>query len=230
MSRAVIALIVAVSFTAESTAFCRENDHLASINSQHFARYRQIVLSHLGPKAFDAGRVVVCPSFDPEYSISVYKVGGNRRATYRVTYVSVKESIWQLTDGGNDLSQTGQIKVRRKDMNIPDSIAPVLQKVWAEMLDHAHGHVPPAGNWERIPIDSTNVEWYLQRPGGRFVSGELNNYVKRGPNTQSFLTLTAETLLLYCKAQAKARSAILHQLETDAQKLLAQLTENGRSQ
>jgi hypothetical protein len=109
------------------------------------------------------------------------------------------------------------------DVDIPDSIAAVLQEVWAKMLDRARGQAPPAGNWERIPIDSTNVEWYLQKPGGRFVSGELNNYVTRGPNTQSFLTLTAETLLAYCKAEAKGRSAILHRLEIDAQKLRAEL-------
>jgi len=219
-------LFTLINLVGESSAFCQKKDHLATIDARRFASYRQILLSQLGTTPFDAGRVVVCPAFESEYSISIYSVsgGGNRRA-FRVTYLSPTESIWTLTDGGNDLSEIHGIRVKRIDADIPESTATVLKEVWTKMLSQARGEAPPSGKWEQIPIDSTSVEWYLQRPERHVSSGQLNNYVTRGPNTQSFLTLTAETLLRYCKSDPKERASIAHRIESDGQRLLGALSK-----
>lgn len=228
MRQLVFVLAVMAQLASAHPALCRdEHDHLALLNRKLFARYRQILTSHLAGTPFDRGRVIVCPAFEPEYSISIYNSGGSTaRATYRVTYLSAKESIWGLTNGGNDLSQTKKIKVRRMDADIPESTAALLKQVWARMLGHAHGQAPPTGEWGRIPFDSTSVEWYLQMPNGGASSAELNNYFPIGRNTQSFVKLTTETLLRYCKADAKERDAIARTIETSARKLLAATSED----
>ena len=224
MSRFILVLTVAVNFGTALPGMCRDKgDHLARLNTKEFRRYRQILGSHLAATPFDCGRVMVRPAFEPEYSISIYNSSGSaERTAYRITYLSAKESIWGLTNGGNDLTEAKAIKVRRVDADIPQSVAELLKDVSTKMLRRARGQTPPpVGEWQTLPIDTTDVEWALELPHGGALSGQLNKYFPIGPNTQSFLALTTETLLQYCKANPKERDAIARRIETSARKLLA---------
>jgi hypothetical protein len=220
----ILTLIVAIDLVLPHRASSRDqHDHLALPNAKLFARYKEILASRLGVTPFDFGRVIVSPAFEPEYSISIYKGTAVQQPAYRVTYMATTESIWALTNGGNDLNDIERVRVRRADSEIPESTATILKQVWMRMLKQAHGQTPPAGEWGRIPMDSTSIEWYLQSPNRRAESAELNNYYPIGPNTRAFVNLTTENLVRYCKADPKQRNAIARTIEADARKLLVAL-------
>jgi hypothetical protein len=198
-----------------------DHDHLALLNTKLFTHYRKILTSRLGLTPSDYGRVIVSPAFEPEYSISIYQSTGLGHGTYRITYVAATESIWALTNGGNDLSRIEEVNIRRTDADIPMSTAGILKQVWMKMLKQSRGHAPPDGEWGRIPMDSTSIEWYLQLPDRRLKSAEVNNYFPIGPNTRAFIGLTTGDLVQYCKADPKVRPAIARKIEASARKLLA---------
>ena len=202
------------------------NDHLAVLRTSEFPRYHKLLISKLGATPYDVGRVLVCPAFGPEYSVSVYtkRMAGKRR--YRITWIGATQTIWGSTNGGNDERGILEVNTSRVDADISKSTAELLEEVWSRMLDQAKGKTPPTGNWQKIPVDSTNIEWYQQTSRDNLAAAKLNNYIPIGPKTAQFVRLTTELLPKYCKARTDARQALTQAIESDARKLLGKISKD----
>lgn len=194
-------------------------DHLSLLNAKENASYRTLIDRYLCRTPYDFGRVIVSPSFEPEFSISIYNT--NRGAGTRITLVKAIKNIYQSTDGAQRIATRG-IEVSRTDALFPQSAATAVRDIIREMVHRAKGHTPPPmTEWELVPTDGTTVEWFL--PATQPSGAQLNNYMRQNASTRVFVDMTTTKLREYCDADASKRPAIAQDIEATANQLLKKM-------
>ena len=201
-------------------------DYLFEVDLAELPKIRSILLKKLGPTPFDYGRMMVEPAFLPEFSVSVYSRSlEGRGRKYFVTYIETDRNIWQATDIGRHPKEAEKVKIRRIDCEIDAPIAALLRQAWIQMLS---GNQRP----RRMTVedatrftDSTVGEFSIQLSHAKVLYGEvISTEFPSGPKTKMFMDL-ANTLLNYCKAKPKNRSAIAVKIERKAKQLLEMLKQ-----
>lgn len=220
------ALLLALPGFATVCAAAPDKDYLVLVDIAQASAYRATLLSKIGITPFDYGRIIVRPSFEPEFAISVYSQRDTHgRPAHHITYISLAENLYQKTDGGHHVEKARRLRTRRIDADLSETTANVLREVWFQMLRRASGHVPPPrSEWEVIPGDTTDIEWSLEQANGTALYGQLNQYVaKIGKRTQTFIHLTDDLLVEYCEAKPSSRASLDAKLHAEARRLLALL-------
>jgi hypothetical protein len=214
----VLALSVAVgpfaaAAAAASTAL--STDHLIPANEEHHHAYRQLVQAKFGRGAFDCGRVVVEPAFEPESSVAIHCDSLNNCV---VTYLVATESLWERTDGGRNPSAAASVNTKRVDAQLPSRTAGKLRKVWMRMLQATR---PRADSGERVvPTDATDLEFSIKLAAAGVASARIDwQLPKQGEKTRTLIAL-CEDLISYCKAAPFRRTAIMPLIDAKADRLL----------
>ncbi len=197
-----------------------KRDSFLRVDLDKFADYRRIWAAKLEVTAFDCGRFVSLPPFDPESSVSMYSYksdSGLRK--YRITYILAADNMWQASDGVKYPEKAKSIRTTRVDLDMPESTALLLRNVWLRILqgDHPTESTTPR---DRIPIDSPHFEWSLQRSNAPTLRVQDNFYVHPTPVAKLLEDLSDVTLPAYCKAEPSKRPTIVRQIEAQASALL----------
>lgn len=206
-----------------------EVDHLLPADGQPFAKYDAILLSKLDATPFQYGRTIVMPSFEPEYSISVYKRSSScgRSACY-VAYAEVERNVDQLTNTGRNSEPAAGVKVERIDVQIPNKSAELLGRVWRQMLTGPQRPRPtPVPERQVITVDGTLVKFSIPQSNGAPLSGVLEDTGSfPGVKTRGLMFLV-KLLLQYCHAKAGEHQFIVHQIDEQAAELLRLTTHTS---
>ena len=140
-------LKLAISFALSAAEFYevksgQEPNHLVPTRTP--MDYESKVAQSLFQTAGDFGRMVVLPSFESEFCLSVHadiseasikQHGGwwlvpDGEKTYIMTVTSASESIW----GSNEKTNATAIQITRIDKKISLDLAVAIQRVWAKAL------------------------------------------------------------------------------------------------
>ena len=160
----------------------------------------------------DFGRITVRPSFEGEFAVSVYAPNAHSPDAFRVTLTEAGKNIWYcLTpkqqginappDYGNKRDTSGQVPVKRIDVNIDRELALAIQKTWQAML--ARDPLPDPDAERYISVDGYSAEFAVRMPNGKLIVRETSN--PHGPPATDFVQVG---LLLadYCRAPEKERA------------------------
>jgi hypothetical protein len=222
-ARTFLSLVLSVVSTLPSVT-----DHLLPSDRGEHLAYYQLLEQLLGTSKFDCGRAIVMPSFEPEYSISLYKTADAAVSSYYVTYFTAETNLWQRTNGGRDSQKAASLKARRIDVAIPETSALILREVWERMLTGSHRPRPtPPPKSRIISFDGTSVEYSLPSKRESILAGELNVSIRPpGKKTTEFVLLT-KLLVDYCRASPSRRANFADRIDQKAIALLASLKTNN---
>jgi hypothetical protein len=217
--------VVCVFIIRASPFAAPDVDHLLPPEMQQFSKYYELLSSKLGVTEFNCGRVFVIPSFDPEYSVSVYREPSNGgRTTYYVTYVVAASNLSQRTDTGVYPEKGESVKTRRIDAAIPEHVAELVRQVWQRMLTGSQRPRPtPTPSRQMIAFDGTLVDFSLERPNATQLSGELDVSIPPPGRKTKELVALARLLVSYCQANPAERPSIAKRIDHKANELLAAL-------
>ena len=200
-------------------AIASERDPFMQVDLSH--PYRRLWSPKLEVTRFDCGRFVVLPAFEPGYSVSIYSNrDSGAEANYRITYVSLKENLWQVSDGLRDTKKATDVKTSRIDADIPRSTAKLLGRVWLRILGRKHPQQSAAPSDGYILLDSPYMEWSLQRANAFPMRAQANFYIRASPSLKLLADLSDVVLPKYIKASSRQRPAIIREIEDKAKKLL----------
>jgi hypothetical protein len=123
--------------------------------------YEQCLAKYLFLTDGDFGRMLVRPSFKPEFCLSVHAsipasaiekhrekiMVPDEEKTYLLTLTSASVSIW------DSLGRTNEVKVSRTDRPISLELAVAIQRVWGKVL-HLTRYAPgPKGGYDGVTYD-----------------------------------------------------------------------------
>ena len=160
----------------------------------------------------DCGRMVVRPSWEPEYAVAIYSRPDSHSSevSYWVTLTRASMSISYALE--NKLPLT-QIKVERNDAAVLQSTALALRRLWNEMLSHVGKDRVPDDYF--APVDGGIVEFGLaDRQAERI--GELPT--NAGNDLEAFERL-GMLVAEYPRAPSSKQPVLAHQIEHDANAL-----------
>ena|GEM_PF-4422096 len=157
----------------------------------------------------DLGRMTMRPSFEGELAVSVYACSPD---AFRVTVTEAAKNVWySLTpkqqginappDYGNKRDTSGQIPVKRIDLDIDRELALAIQKTWQAML--ARDPLPDPDAERYISVDGYSAEFAVRMPNGRLIVRETTN--PHGPPATLFVQV-GMLLADYCRAPQKERA------------------------
>lgn len=198
-------------------------DYLSPVDLREYRNYRKILASKLEITQFNCGRSVFLPPFDSESSTSVYWTLKNGQRTYYVTWLSVRESLWQRIDGGHYPARAKSIETDRRDAEIPRETAELVRDACLRMLQGPHGvrPIPPLPGV--LSMDSTYLEISIDMPNRSPLYGRLDfSRSFPGKKTKRLANMW-NALYEYCKASTEKRPKIASQIERQAEQLLRQL-------
>lgn len=129
----------------------KQPNHLVPIDP-HQDEYDQRLAKHLFVTDGSFGRLLVRPSFEAEFCVSVHadiaeasikKHGGwwavpDEEKTYFITVTTASESIWHSMAGQKDRKRSIKVKTSRVDRKIGLELAVAIQRVWAKALHLTH--------------------------------------------------------------------------------------------
>lgn len=160
----------------------------------------------------DLGRMTLRPSFEGELAVSVYAPKPHSADAFRVTVTEASKNVWySLTprqqgikappDYGNKRDTSGQIPIKRNDLDIDRELALAIQKTWQAML--ARDPLPDPDAERYISVDGYSAEFAVRMPNGRLMVRETTN--PHGPPATLFVQV-GMLLADYCRAPEKERA------------------------
>lgn len=185
---------------------------LLTVDKDQALDLRKAIADLLLVTSADGGRMVVRPSWEPEYAVAIYSQPDSRSSeiTYRITVTRASMSISYALENKLPLSE---IKVSRSDAPIPFSTASALRRLWNEMLSHVGEDRLP--NDYFAPVDAGIVEFGLVDKQGERV-GELPT--NPGSDVDAFERLGMQ-LAEYPSASSSKQAVLAHQIEHEANAL-----------
>jgi hypothetical protein len=150
--------LVAADFYA-AVKYRGEPNHLVPPRMR--GEYEEHLARHLFLTDGDFGRMLVRPSFKPEFCLSAYaniapstieKHGDptmvpDEEKTYLLTVTAASRSIW------DSLGKTNEVEVSRKDRPISLELAAAIQRVWGKALHLTRYCSGPQGGYDGVTYD-----------------------------------------------------------------------------
>lgn len=205
--------VIALSLTASQFASAAPTDsdrsvhHLVPVNENEAREYQTELQRRLSITPADVARMIVCPSWLPEYAVSVHSQGpfsADDVAKYYVTVTRASTNIW---------SARQPVEVRRLDAELAASTALAVKEAWREMLLTTRPYEQPIDS----SVDGEIVEFALAQPSRPPLRGEL-------PENPASDVLTLEKLgnllVKYCEVPPNERAELSKEIEKAAKRLL----------
>jgi hypothetical protein len=182
-------------------------DHLVPVNEDAAPAYQAQLRAQLSVTPADVARMIVCPSWQSEFAVSVYSTSpasADDVARYNVTLTRASANIWAA----------GQpVQITRFDAELPASAALPIKELWKQTLLAARGY---AGEVDP-PVDGEIVEFALLEPN----RSELRGEVPINPSGDILALQKLGSLLVsYCQATADEQSVLAKEIEANAKDLL----------
>lgn len=192
-----------------------ENDHLNPVHPKLEREYEDLLADFLFKTPANYARVVSLPSAASlgECAISIHSEGKDNEGTV-ITCTTTEKNIWYAASELNrNLSQRPQLKVQRKDIRFPRSLA----KLISFRLRKTIAHRAPIVGTKRIPVDGTDILFSVPDGRGRELSALLDQ-VTEGKMSSSLRRLQ-KLLRQYCEVEPSGRSRLEKEIASEARRV-----------
>lgn len=184
------------------------------ISSHH--NYRVLREEKLGVAQFGHIRVIVQPSFAPEYAIGIYSAGEWRRK-YWIRYSVFSSNLWQATEVGHAPAAAARVTVKQMKREIPCRTAVLLESIWKDMLSGKGSPRPIEESDVVKATDGTLAEFSIRASDGRVVNGQILNVDLLRPKTKVGRLWTLVRLMVgYCESSGATREEVLQNINENA--------------
>lgn len=201
----------------------RTPDHLIPIDriTEDWAfAYEKQLKKYLNLDASYLVRMIVRPSFDAEYTVSVYGDSDSYEISaskeFFVSYTVVNRNIWYARSQDNQEKIEKPIQPKTLKASIPAAVAKRVCAIWDEMI--LGTHYPRE---DSVGFDGVTIEFMAHR--GR---GETRSPTEG--TSPALLKDLGESLINYCKADEKERKQRLDAIGQSASKLESYLKKQAK--
>jgi hypothetical protein len=211
----IVSPIVAVATAASVSTHRLEaqtTDHLVFASTDGLTlRYQRLVAQELYKTPSDLGRVVVCPSFEGEFALSIYST--NRNSDLAVlALVRAKKNIWYAASHlDHDLRVNPHVPVKRVNATIKRRVAFEV----AEAISHAIARTQPLAPTEAVRVDGTSILFFAPAHAKTKVRSAELDTAAEGELSEALRRLV-NLLEKYCSSSDAARQQVSREIETQA--------------
>jgi hypothetical protein len=174
----------------------------------------------------DVARFVSLPgNVGVESAVSVYKAANGKPTTrggYWLTVTQPSARLWDCIaePGVGQPPDASKIAVERCDLELPESTALAVRRVWLSMLVQARPDPRP----ESIPLDNSTEVFSANDDNGKLLRGKIPS--GRIQRNNSALLDIANSLIEYCNVTQNERAAKARKIEKKALKLLGWVSKS----
>lgn len=214
--RLTILLLVAVLVFGKSSfaAASEETDHLSPTNTREYQSYRKLIHDRLEITPADCGRAVLLPPFKAEGSTSVYKRSSDGK--YFVTDLQASRSLWDASDGGHNLQATSDVRVIRRDAEMPKETALLVQRVWIIAISKAK---PLRRSPNVVATDATFAEFSVDNRG-KTLRASLDFSLSYPGRMTGRLVDIWNKLYEYSRASKLKRKTLLDEIDAECSRFI----------
>jgi len=207
--------MVAVAATVSVSAHlleARTTDHLVFASTDDLTlRYQRLVAQKLYKTPSDLGRLVVFPSFEGEFALSIYSTARNSDLAV-LALVRAKKNIWHAASHlDTDLRVNPNVPVKRVNATIKRRVAFAV----AEAISHAIARTQPLAPTEAVRVDGTSILFFAPAHAKTKVRSAELDTAAEGELSQALRRLVS-LLEKYCASSSSARQQVSNKIEVQA--------------
>lgn len=224
LSKLIISPILALAATVNVSAHrleARPTDHLVFASTDSLTlRYQKLVAQKLYKTPFDLGRVVVCPSFEGEFALSIYSTAKNSDLAI-LALVRAKQNIWYAASHlDQDLRVNPKVPVQIVSATIRRRVAFEV----AEVISHAIARTQPLAATEAVRVDGTSVLFFAPAHAKTKVRSAELDTAAEGELSEALRRLVS-LLEKYCTSSNAARQHLSKEIEAQARHIEEKLNK-----
>jgi hypothetical protein len=174
-------------------------------------RYQRLVAQKLYKTPSDLGRLVVFPSFEGEFALSVYSPDRNSDLAV-LALVRAKKNIWYAASHlDTDLRVNPDVPVKRVNATIKRRVAFEV----AEAISHAIARTQRVAPTEAVRVDGTSILFFAPAQAKTKVRSAELDTAAEGELSQALRGLVS-LLEKYCTSSHTARQHLSEEIEAQA--------------
>ena len=210
----------------------QHTSHLVPIGSfmdGFLADYDELLAKHLFAGKGRCGRMLVCPSFSPEYCLSVDEYPRRERqpgiakgvVRYMLVVTTAAESIWYERQRAGGGEKPVHVQVSRVEREISRDLAVAIQRVWAKAL--LLTKYSPATNTGGGVFDGIRYQFSVWASGRGMLAGQTHSPEQGMP--RELVNLGLE-IVAFAKREAASNATTEQQLVEKLRKFEATIPQS----